>query len=442
MLCLFAVFSLAVINIKDYPVDVVCYGTVANTSVCDNLEKLISEQARKIGIKIGAFVKVNPDTVNTCLNDLKAYPVWVILTSSTTGQKLDFFEMSQMKRNHIIEFSDYTGSQASSLASHLETLAFWGQAESGMFASQSGIETAANDFMAQETAEESRLTIHLKSSQTSDQAPQIDCLFAKNCSFDLLSVIKVQAAVFRSVKVSTNQFLANYCLADWRTWGELQRGSATSSALYIQNPDAITAITFESDKWVLQLQDDFTSISLRKHFIGEGGQFSIVQVVEPGTELQLTLNPPQSSETKDTIISGVNFSIQTRRDLMLSLIPDFEDTEETDAAPNMSVTFRGNWDNVNLVDKEFIFEGRTEDSIAVNNQPAAAAVSKRSISSRPSGSGESNDDSSKPPLGLIIGCTVAAVVVVAAIIIGVVLFLRFRKNAKSPESSGGEGVEE
>ena len=55
---------------------------------------------------------------------------------------------------------------------------------------------------------------------------------------------------------------------------------------------------------------------------------------------------------------------------------------------------------------------------------------------------QSNDDSSKPPLGLIIGCTVAAVVVVAAIIIGVVLFLRFRKNVKSPESSGGEGVEE
>lgn len=428
--------SLAVMNIKDYTIDVVCYSTEAGKDKCDSLEQTISQKAP--GVRIGQFVKANPTTVSTCLDNLQSYPIWVMLTDSTTGEGQDVFELGKVNKNHVIEFEDYTDSVASSLEDRLKTLAHWAHAKSDTFASQGGTDEAAKNFLVRDAiVAVPGVTAHLRVTQGSaDWKSRIDCLFAEGCSFNLKSVVRVQAAVLRSCTISEDQLIANYVMAEYELWEETYKlyMSATNAALYVESPTLVSEVTFESDAWVVRYKNgNPTPTRVPKDIVGEGGQFSIVQVVKPDTKLDLTLNAPATSETQNTIAGGLNFSIQTEGDVMVGLAPD-PDAEETGAAPTVAVTFGDGWDKVDLTDKKFIFEGRTVDCVTVNNQPASATVVKESIANRPSGSGEPEDDPSN--LGLIIGCTVAAIVVVAAIIVGVVLFLKCRK--KNQVSGSGE----
>ena len=434
MVFLLITLSLAVMNITDYEIDVVCYSTDAGKAKCDTWEQTISQEARKIGLRIGEFVKATPTTVSTCLDNLQSYPIWVMLTDSTTGEGQDVFELGKVKKNHVIAFDDYRDLGASSLENRLKTLAHWARAKSDTFASQGGTDEAAKHFLSRDTiAAQPGVTAHLRVTQGSaDWKSQIDCLFAEACSFDLKTVVRVQAAVLRSCTISGDQLIASYVMTDWDLWKASYKLhiSTTSAALYVESPTLVSEVTFESDAWVIRYKDDIPRPTrVPKDVVGAGGQFSIVQVAEPDTKLELTLNAQTASETPNTIAGGLNFSIQTKRDIMLGFGPN---EEETGAAPTVTATFGDGWDNVDLTDKKFIFEGRTVDCVTVNNQPASATVVKESVANRSSGPPSEPEDD-PPNLGLIIGCTVAAIVVVAAIIVGVVLFLKCRK--KSPVSA-------
>ena len=442
MMCLLIALSLAAMNIKDYEIDFVCYSTDDGKEKCDSLEQTVTEGAPELGLRIGSFVKATPTTVSTCLDNLESYPIWVWLTESTKGEGQDVFELGKVKKNHVIAFEYYSDSVASSLENRLKSLARWAHVKSGMFASQGGTEEAAKNFLAHNAiAAQPGVTAHLRVTQGSaDGKSQIDCLFAKGCSFDLKTLVRVQAAVLRSCTIMGDQLIASYVMADWATWTQMYTQasvSTTSAALLVESPSLVSTVTFESDAWVIRYKDDIPApASVPKDVVGAGGQFSIVQVAEPDTKLELTLNAQTTSEPQNTIAGGLNFSIQTDRDVMLGFSPNADQPEETGAAPTVAVTFGDGWDSVDLNDKKFIFEGRTVDCITVNNQPASATVLKESIANRSSGPSEPEDD--PPNLGLIIGCTVAAVVVVAAIIVGVVLFLKCRNKGQVSALDGQE----
>ena len=384
MMFLLIALSLAAMNIKDYEIDFVCYSTDAGKEKCDSLEQTVTEQAPKLGLRIGSFVKATPTTVSTCLDNLESYPIWVMLTESTTGNGQDVFELGKVKKNHVIAFEYYPDSVASSLENRLKSLARWAHVKSGMFASQGGTEEAAKNFLAHNAiAAQPGVTAHLRVTQGSaDWKSQIDCLFAEGCSFSLETLVQVQAAVLRSCTILGDQLIASYVMVDSETWTQMYNQlSTTSPALLVESPSLVSTVTFESDAWVIGYTNDTpTPTRVPKSLVGAGGQFSIVQVAEPDTKLELTLNAP-TSETQNAIAGGLNFSIQTNRDVMLDLAPK-PDQQETGAAPTVAVTFGTGWDSVDLNDKKFIFEGRTVDCVTVNNQPASATVVKESIASQ------------------------------------------------------------
>ena len=148
MMFLLIALSLAAMNIKDYEIDFVCYSTDVGKEKCDSLEQTVTEQAPKLGLRIGSFVKATPTTVSTCLDNLESYPIWVWLTESTKGEEQDVFELGKVKKNHVIAFEDSTDYVASSLENRLKSLARWAHVKSGMFASQGGTEEAAKNFLA------------------------------------------------------------------------------------------------------------------------------------------------------------------------------------------------------------------------------------------------------------------------------------------------------
>ena len=446
-------------NLADYQIDVVCY-VASDGSFCNGMKDMFEdpESAEDIaaqGINVKSFAIVGKDTASGCLKDLTSYPVLVYMSGSTTGQGNDYFDVGNIKKNHMIQFMNAAPEpeypDVQSLKGHVLSMARLGlQSQRGTVPSPEDLRKVSKHFIAPKTKADQGMKVHIKG--ITEGNSKVDCLFAGLLDVELLSTVTVQAFVLYEANVvsSSNILKASYVLSSPETlMANSQRLQATSVAVFAGSEggpppsNTVSKVVFKQDGWELSYSAGVPSpVTIPSSLLQKGGQFSIMQIAGPNEKVDVSLELMNSGTlAAQTIAGGVNLSVQRQSEVPGTIIAGVTQPGEKPGSPSMTVTFNGDgWADVtNLADAQFVFEGPVD----VINEPQNAKVDKRPEPDRPLGPGA--EDAPKGPvepnsdnLGLIIGCTVAAVVVVAAIIIGVVLFLRYKKKKDQKSTSSGK----
>lgn len=439
---------------SEYQSDILCYAG-SDPTTCKQME--MAYQQPDGAPKGFTFSTVTADSTSTCFDNLGSYPVLVWLTAGTTGKGNDYFDLSKMKKNHIIEFVSFSGigmNSPAQLQSHLLRLKTMGwQGKSGMVAGNEHRHRFIKTIHPREAdgGESQFRTVHIKDTSTEADLSKVDCVFFSVCNVQLMSEVKVQAAVAgelvtfgkeASGKLKTSYFLCRPDLLNSDS-SVLTLLEATSLAVYDGGEDSpddpmLSRIVFRTDSWDLYYDagDLEQQYMIPSTVIQKDGQFSVLQMAPAGKNVPVSFELDKSGEaTTNGIAGGLNLSIQREDEVPTSALT----TPPDGGSPSMTVTFTGDWNEVkNIAAAEFVFEG----TVTLEGQPTSAKVEHGDVSARPNGPGLAT--APKVPIDkpinvpLIVGCTVAAVVVVVAIIVGVVLFLRHKKKGQGSESSGKE----
>ena len=468
------------IDLHDFELDVLCYAG-EDRSVCEDLEAQMGGETSPDDYRIRSFAIVGRESASTGFNNIVAYPVMVYMTAGTTGQGQDFFDLGKLKDNHIVQFLDIANEEMNALSrlrSSLSKLAMLArQTKSGAVPSEGNLHKFVKGARLHEPG--NALTkLHIKDTSTGTGGSKIDCLFVGSCDVQLMTDVKVQAAVFVTCGLMAADATASSLLKASYFLSSIQELlscaphlKSTSTAMYVggEDPgnDMLSKVLFLPDGWNFSYVGlSNWDIAIPSTVIQNGGQLSVLQIAGPNEKVAVSFelyNP--GTLAAQTIAGGLNLSVQRDEEIMVGFITI---PSEEPGSPSMTVTFTGDWSQVtNLADAKFVFEG----DVTVEGKPASATVEYGKISDRPVGPGVPDpesptsskaptsseaptspqaptaseaptdpDDPKKPSshTGVIIGCTVAGIVVVCGIIICVVLSRRRRKRDIHSSSTGRE----